>query len=76
MHYKNGREAKPGDRVVDLESGATGILHSTNEQSDTCNGRLAQTAPTDPCVSLKECLHMDDVAAIAVVVPDVSHRPH
>ena len=63
MHYKNGREAKPGDKVVVLPSGRAGILHSVNANSTTCNGRLAQTTENDAYVTLSECLHMDDIAA-------------
>lgn len=63
MHYKNGRKARDGDRVIDLETGCTGILHTTTEASDTCNGRLALTTPADPYVTLKNCVHVDDVKA-------------
>jgi hypothetical protein len=41
MHYKNGREAKPGDKVVNLTTSESGILYDLNAQSDTCNGRVA-----------------------------------
>lgn len=72
MHYKNGREAKAGDRVVHIGGDycASGILHSVNAQSETCNGRLAITTPNDPYVSIKECLHVDDVKA--ATIPDTT----
>ena len=70
MHYKNGREAKPGDKVVNLPSGRTGILHSVNTGSTTCNGRLAQTTENDAYVTLSECLHMEDI--VAANIPDSS----
>ncbi len=62
MHYRNGREAKQGDFVINLNSPyAVGILHSTQSQSDTCNGRVALVGPNDPYVNIKDCLHIDDV---------------
>lgn len=65
MHYKNGREAKVGDKVVSLTCNAVGILHSINVQSNSCNGRIARVLDNDPYVTLNECLHMDDVVAVA-----------
>jgi argonaute-like protein implicated in RNA metabolism and viral defense len=72
MHYKNGREAKSGDKVVSLANGnlVSGILHSVNAESTTCNGRVAVTTQNDPYVNIKDCLHVDDV--VAADVPDSS----
>ncbi len=70
MHYKNGRPARAGDKIVSLETGHAGILHSPSAQSDTCNGRLAVIAPSDPYVTLKQCLHVDDIAA--ATIPDTT----
>lgn len=70
MHYKNGREAKAGDKVLNLTYGFAGILHSTSAQSDTCNGRLAPISQNDPYITIKECLHQDDVAKAEI--PDSS----
>jgi len=64
MHYKNGREAKNGDKVVLVsEYGAAtiGILYDAVAGNDYCNGRLAPISPSDACPNLKECLHLDDV---------------
>lgn len=66
MHYKNGREAKNGDKVVLVpQHGAqvpvVGILYNAVAGNDYCNGRLAPIGPNDPCPNLKECLHLDDV---------------
>lgn len=64
MHYKNGREAKNGDKVVQVNGyGAPkiGILYDAVAGNDTCNGRLAQMSQNDPCPNLAECLHIDDV---------------
>jgi hypothetical protein len=69
MHYKNGREAKQGDVVVNVAQKQFGILHTLNAQSDTCNGRLAMASPNDPWVNIKDCLHIDDIAAVEI--PDV-----
>jgi hypothetical protein len=71
MHYKNGREAKPGDTVIWLPQGFSGILHSVQAGSTTCNGRLARPNQYDPWVTIGECLHIDDVAA--AVVPNSTH---
>ena len=78
MHYKNGREAKNGDKVVLIPAYGTptlvvGILYDATAGNDYCNGRIAATAPTDPCPNLKECLHLDDVlAALPAFVRDVT----
>ena len=75
MHYKNGREAKNGDKVVLLPSyGApvAGILYDAVAGNDFCNGKIAITSSSDPCPNLKECLHADDVAA--ATIPDTSAK--
>lgn len=76
MHYKNGREAKNGDKVLLVPSyGApvVGILYDAVAGTDTCNGRIARTAPNDPTPNLAECLHIDDVKAVlSARVPDTS----
>ncbi len=63
MHYKNGREAKAGDKVFHIPQGLAGILHSLQPGSSSCNGRLAQTTQSDPYVTVGECLHQEDIAA-------------
>lgn len=76
MHYKNGREARNGDKVVLLPSygnPVVGILYDAQAGNDFCNGRLAPVGPGDPCPNLAECLHLDDVlAALPKDVPDAS----
>ncbi len=76
MHYKNGREAHNGDKVVLFPySGipVVGILYNATAGNDYCNGSLALMKPNDPCPNLKECLHLDDVLAqIPPDVPDTS----
>lgn len=64
MHYKNGREAKNGDKVMLIPTyGApvVGILYDATAGNDFCNGRIARTSPSDPSPNLKEVLHLDDV---------------
>ena len=76
MHYKNGREAKNGDKVVLLSSWGSpvvGILYDAVPGNDHCNGKIAPTKPNDLCPNLKECLHLDDVLkALSAEVPDSS----
>lgn len=63
MHYKNGREAKNGDKVVLINEYGTaivGILYDATPGNDHCNGRLAPFHPMDPMPNLSECLHLDD----------------
>ncbi len=77
MHYKNGREAKNGDKVVLLPTGygqpVIGILYDAVAGNDHCNGKIAPIATSDPMPDLKECLHLDDVLkALPATVPDSS----
>ena len=68
MHYKNGREAKNGDKVVVFATygpAYIGILYDAVAGNDACNGRIAVTSQSDPSPNLKECLHLDDVKALA-----------
>ena len=66
MHYKNGREAKNGDKVVLIPSYGSpviGILYDATAGNDACNGQLALIGSSDRCPNLQECLHLDDVLA-------------
>jgi len=71
MHYKNGRAAKNGDKVVIVSKygPAIGILYDATEGNDTCNGRIAPISQSDPTPNLSECLHLDD--ALALMSPEV-----
>ena len=69
MHYRNGREAKNGDKIVQLQmDGATtvavGVLYDAKPGSDYCNGFIAPIQPTMAGACLCDCLHIDDVAAM------------
>ncbi|MBI5770817.1 MAG: hypothetical protein HZA93_23775 [Verrucomicrobia bacterium] len=65
MHYKNGREAKVGDRVVVPNNGKPfiGLLSEVNAGSDTCNGQVIPMPASSHYVTLKEILHVDDALA-------------
>lgn len=72
MHYKNGREAKNGDRVIMLPNGFNkvavgGILYDAKPDNNDCNGHIAMTTANDPMADLKYVLHVDDVAAASIV---------
>ena len=74
MHYKNGREAKNGDKVMLIPSSGApvvGILYDATAGNDYCNGKIAPTSPSDPMPNLKECLHIDDVIAALPKDPKV-----
>lgn len=70
MHYRNGREAKNGDKVIQLSMGdgarimAVGVLYDAVPGNDYCNGSIApiQQAVTGACMC--DCLHVDDLAAL------------
>ena len=70
MHYRNGREAKNGDKIVklDFSSGkavAFGVLHSAAPGNDYCNGSIAPILGGQVVgACLCDCLHADDLAAI------------
>jgi hypothetical protein len=67
MHYRNGREAKNGDKIVKLAGGevvAYGVLHSAVAGNDYCNGSIAVVQQPNDYACLVDCLHVDDVAEI------------
>lgn len=76
MHYRNGREAKNGDRVVSLgNSGggkveAVGILINATAGNDYCNGQIVTAHPYNNGTAMVsgacmcDCLHADDVEAM------------
>ena len=73
MHYRNGREAKNGDKIVSLAGygsgpvniNAIGILYDAKPGNDHCNGYIASTigGPVQSAC-LCDCLHLDDLAAV------------
>lgn len=67
MHYRNGREAKNGDKIVQLNNGsieAVGVLHSAVAGNDYCNGNIAPIQSPIHTACMCDCLHVDDLAAI------------
>ena len=58
MHYRNGREAKNGDKIVKLDGGnvvSFGVLHGATPGNDYCNGNIAAIqSPNDYACILKE----------------------
>ena len=67
MHYRNGREAKNGDKVILVPSygpPVVGILYDATAGNDYCNGHIApiQQQPAGACMC--DCLHVDDLAVI------------
>lgn len=74
MHYRNGREAKNGDKIIQLSGGkieAVGQLQNAVAGNDYCNGEIVITAPRSTYgnaivagACMCDCLHVDDVAAI------------
>lgn len=68
MHYRNGREAKNGDRVVQIDSHGkictVGILFDAVAGNDYCNGNIASTVPNLTGACMCDCLLMDDVTAM------------
>jgi hypothetical protein len=69
MHYRNGREAKNGDKIVQLsyEGGKllnVGVLFDAKLGNDYCNGSLASTTPNVTGACMCDCLHIDDLAEI------------
>lgn len=69
MHYRNGREAKNGDKIIQLQMDgpkieAYGVLHSAVPGSDYCNGSVAPVQNPNQGACLIDCLHVDDLEAI------------
>ena len=70
MHYRNGREAKNGDKIVRLGGSggvieAFGVLHSAVAGNDYCNGNIAVVlAANEYAWPICDCLHVDDVAEV------------
>jgi len=82
MHYRNGREAKNGDKVIQLGmSGdparliqAFGVLHGATPGNDFCNGYIAPVQNTVLGACMCDCLHVDDVGEL-IAQREWGHRP-
>lgn len=71
MHYRNGREAKNGDKIVQIggygstaEITAVGVLHGATPGNNHCNGEIAPIQNTVTAACLCDCLHVEDLASI------------
>ena len=65
MHYRNGREAKNGDKIVSLNGGqieSVGVLNDAVPGNDYCNGQIVSATGISGLACLCDCLHLDDVA--------------
>lgn len=68
MHYRNGREAKNGDKIVQIggygesvQITAVGVLYDAKPGNDYCNGSIASTQSAITGACLCDCLHVDDI---------------
>ena len=71
MHYRNGREANNGDKIVQLRDGkivAFGVLHSATPGNDYCNGEIAAIQNPQTMACIVDCLHIEDVAELLASV--------
>lgn len=79
MHYRNGREAKNGDKIIQLTSSGPakivswGVLYDATPGNDYCNGSIANV-PMQTGACMCDCLHVDDVAAM-LAEKGLSERP-
>lgn len=69
MHYRNGREAKNGDEIVQIGNNGTithvGVLIRATAGNDYCNGIIADDRTksfSGACMC--DCLHVEDVAVL------------
>ena len=68
MHYRNGREAKNGDVIIQIgfdgKLNALGVLYNAVPGNDYCNGNIAPVQPPVASACMCDCLHVDDVMAM------------
>lgn len=69
MHYRNGREAKNGDKVVQFQMDGplittVGVLYDVTPGNDYCNGYITPTQQHPAGACMCDCLHVGDLAAI------------
>jgi hypothetical protein len=78
MHYRNGRPAENGDKIVKLGGAGQlisfGVLHSATPGNDYCNGYIAPVQPQPDYACMVDCLHVDDLAAL-IVAAGLDKRP-
>lgn len=68
MHYRNGREAKNGDKIVKLKNDgeieAFGVLYDAEPGNDYCNGYIATIKAVQDYACMVDCLHVEDIGEI------------
>ena len=72
MHYRNGREAKPGDKVVQIDGDSArikgiGTLHAPQPGDPSGDDGALHFMPIhqrECSVSPVDCLHVDDLAEL------------
>ena len=72
MHYRNGRVAANGDKIVQISGygdgvariNAVGVLYDAVPGNDHCNGQIAPIQPMTTSACMCDCLHVDDVAKL------------
>lgn len=66
MHYKNGREAKLGDKVLVPNGNYTfvGVVTQLVAGSDTCN-LYATPLQNTQLANCKDCVHVEDALAVS-----------
>lgn len=68
MHYRNGREAKNGDTIIQMgfngKINALGVLYDAIAGNDYCNGHIAPIQQIAASACIVDCLHIDDVLAL------------
>lgn len=78
MHYRNGREAKNGDLVIQIgfdgKINALGVLYNATPGNDYCNGNIAPIQPAQAGACMVDCLHVEDVMAL-IEAAGLAKRP-
>lgn len=68
MHYRNGREAKNGDTIIQIgfdgKINALGVLHSATHSNDYCNGMIAPIQAPNSGACMCDCIHVEDLMAL------------
>ncbi len=67
MHFRNGREPKNGDKIVQLSNGkveAFGVLYGAVAGNDYYNGNIAIIQSFSHYACMCDCIHIDDLAEI------------
>jgi len=65
MHYRNGREAVNGDKIVKLDHEGNivsfGVLYGAKPGNDYCNGNIAVIQSANDFACMVDCLHIEDM---------------